>query len=132
MGKRLVALGLVLVLAFGGFAALTGCKPGIESNIISISTQGQTSNGIDVTNYQIKVKNDLGWDTLSADDKQALVNAAMNQCFAKIKENGVRNYNIICISEAGTQLFLYDREHDQAIIYTGGGPTSTLPTPKSE
>jgi hypothetical protein len=83
-------MGLLVACDGGDGAAAGGSEEPAEIQVFK-----QNSNGIEITNYQIVLKQSAEeWNALSAEEQGKIALSGYNDVQAKIAEDGVSNYNV--------------------------------------
>jgi len=119
----------VIGIGIGAYVSITGSHS-MPREVESFNSNQQVSGRVTYTNYSVVLKSDVDWNTLPTDRKIAVIDYAFSEARDRAAENGVSNYNISGAQD-GVPLFLYDREHDEVMIFQDGIPASKMAAPRS-
>jgi hypothetical protein len=129
---------ILVSLMMAGSLMLVGCQSieggdektsAFDTYIDSINTTSQESNGATVINYQVVVKADVNWTSMSDEKRKEITDAGIIESRKKASDDNVNNYNVMGVSN-GKQIFFYNRLNEQVILYVDGVPTgTTVPAP---
>jgi len=137
MRKRLAIAVICAFLVITVVFALSACKGGAVAkpdSVTDFSISKQLSGDVTYTNYQVTVKNDADWDTMSSSDREKIIDYAFYQARQDMTANNVIYYNVTGVGEyvegeRGQTLFMYDKQNDQVVIYANGQETDKIAAP---
>jgi hypothetical protein len=130
MYKKALAA-LVAALVSGVLLGLLGgCGVATEASIVDIQTFRQTSNQVEMTNYQVNFKQTPDeWIALSTKDKEKLTQLGFDKALEQIAADGTSSYNISGMTAAGTDAdggatkpqsaFFLNRERGLLLVHSG-------------
>jgi len=142
LARKIVGMALTLGLTLGLPLAMAGCASNSNDPVVPVEVElfdtshKQMSGNEEYLNYQVVVKQEVNWDLLPDDRKQAVIDYAFTMSRSHAEENDITAYNIIGIKEAATAeegntvLFLYYQGGDEVLIYTTGVITDRWPVPE--
>jgi len=139
MKRKIFTFALIMLLAIPSGLLLSACSgSSTPKEVLRFETDAtQTTGAVTFRNYKCVLKADTNWYGLSSSKQTAIINYAFRAAREHANENGISNFNIVCMTEGtddkpAVMIFMYDREHDQVVIFKDGERYQTMPAPKAE
>ena len=152
MKKKILAGILVFVLIVGASVAFAGCSNSNSSNgnngtnngtngennntelivpkgVGAITSNNQKSGNTTFTNYLVKITNDVDWNTITKEEKQAIIDYVFKEIFRQNEEKDIKYFNITGLNESGNPVFMYDRVQDEMVTLKNGEQEFRFPAP---
>jgi hypothetical protein len=122
--KKISKRVLITITAALVLGLLAACGVGANS-IERVAIGTQETNGVNMTNYTVYLKDTVNWSALSDKDREKLAVIGFEEAQKKIAEDGTHSgrYNINGITPEKTMAFQYDGENKVMAIYLDGKPT---------
>jgi hypothetical protein len=119
--KKVIALVLAAMVSLSMLGLLAGCGVG-AGDIDKVVKGSQESNGVEYTNYTVRLKDSVDWAALSDADRAKLAEACFKEAQEKVAEDNVFNYNISGVTADGMTTFQFNAENKTLLIIVDNAP----------
>jgi len=139
--KRIAICFLAVILLIGAGIVVAGCskgdsnnngnnsatssensntEPAVPKGVGAITSNNQVSGNTTFTNYLVKITNDIDWNTITKEEKQAIIDYAFYEVGKRNDAKNIKYYNITGVVESGESAFMYDRVNDEMVTLKNG------------